>query len=99
MKTMSFDEDDQHDDTLWHKELGVRLSTKRNERKLSARQLTDMTEPPMCHKHLYTIENGKKKLKAVTLYKLAMALGVSADWLMGIKEHPELCESCTKKSI
>ena len=62
-------------------EIGRRTKEKRLALKLTRERLAHMAK--ISDKFLYDIELGRKGMSAETLYKLAQALGVSADWLLG----------------
>ena len=61
--------------------LGHRVKNERLAKKWTREQLA--TKANISDKFLFDIENGRKGMSARTLYNLAKALGVSADWLMG----------------
>jgi len=60
--------------------IGNRIKQKREIHKFTREKLADMA--CISDKFLYDIEVGKKGLSAKTLYKIARALEVSADWLL-----------------
>jgi transcriptional regulator with XRE-family HTH domain len=62
-------------------DVGSRIKEKRLALKLTRDRLAYMAK--ISDKFLYDIELGKKGMSAETLYKLAKALEVSADWLLG----------------
>ena len=61
--------------------VGRRVKAKRLELKLTRERLSCKAQ--ISDKFLYEIERGGKGMSAETLYKVAHALGVSADWLLG----------------
>ena len=61
--------------------IGNRIKEKRLELKLTRDSLAFNAN--ISNKFLYDVELGKKGISAESLYKIARALGVSADWLLG----------------
>ena len=61
-------------------DIGSRIKQKRLEQKLTRDKQADMIG--ISNKFLYDIELGRKGMSAETLWKVAQALGVSADWLL-----------------
>ena len=61
-------------------QIGKRVKEKRKSAGLTREKLANMAH--ITDKFLYEIEVGNKGISAETLYKIAKALGVSADWLM-----------------
>jgi transcriptional regulator with XRE-family HTH domain len=64
-------------------DVGSRVKEKRLALKLTRDKLAHNAS--ISNKFLYDIELGKKGMSAETLYKLAQALEVSADWLLGVE--------------
>jgi transcriptional regulator with XRE-family HTH domain len=62
-------------------EVGNRIKTTRESKKLTRDKLSQMTE--ISDKFLYDIEVGNKGMSADTLWRISQALEVSADWLLG----------------
>lgn len=60
--------------------IGGRIREKRLSLHLTRDELADMAK--ISDKFLYDIELGRKGMSALTLYKLAQTLKVSADWLL-----------------
>jgi len=65
--------------------VGSRIKEKRLSLHLTRDKLADLAK--ISDKFLYDIELGRKGMSAVTLHKIAQALGVSADWLLDGCEH------------
>ena len=63
----------------FYAEIGKRIKEKRKSAGLSREKLATMSH--ISDKFLYDIEVGNKGMSAETLYKIAKALEVSADWL------------------
>ncbi len=61
--------------------VGNRIRSRRKELGLTGGHLAQLAY--ISEKFLYCIETGKKGLSAETLYNLAKALGVTADWVLG----------------
>ncbi|MCL2238938.1 MAG: helix-turn-helix domain-containing protein [Defluviitaleaceae bacterium] len=70
------------DDTL-HINIGLRVAKRRRALGLTREALAAMAQPPMSSKYLWEIENARKRLSADMLHRLATALRVSSDWLLG----------------
>jgi len=70
-----------------HISMGYKVKEQRRALGLSREELATKTNPPMSGKYLWEIETGRKKLSADMLRRLAVALGVSADWLLGLPEE------------
>jgi transcriptional regulator with XRE-family HTH domain len=64
-------------------DVGRRIKERRLALKLTRERLAYMAK--ISDKFLYEIELGRKGMSAETLYKLATALEVSADWLLDSK--------------
>ena len=60
--------------------IGGRIKQTRLERKMTRDELAHLAG--ISNKFLYDIELGKKGMSAETLWKVAQALGVSANWLL-----------------
>ena len=61
-------------------QLGIRIRQARKKRKLSQAQLAEAVQISISH--MSDIENGKTRISLDIFYRLAMALEVSADWLL-----------------
>lgn len=67
---------------------GDRLKEAREALKLSQKDLSELTG--VNSQHIYRLEAGKyTNPTADTLIKIAHALGVSIDWILGVDEHDE----------
>ncbi|MCL2501020.1 MAG: helix-turn-helix domain-containing protein [Defluviitaleaceae bacterium] len=64
--------------------IGRRVQEKRKALGLTRERLVDMASPPFSSKYLWEIEKGKKMLSADMLRRLAVALNVTADWLLDL---------------
>ena len=66
---------------------GTRVRQLRRQKGLSADQLARMTE--LTTRHIYRLErNELPQVWAITVAKLALALGTSLDYLMGLTDDP-----------
>ena len=74
---------------ILHVEIGQRISKRRYEHNLTMEALAGKTEPTMSPKYLWEVENGRKRLSAQMLRRIAIALGVSTDWILGLTEDKE----------
>ncbi|MDR0324631.1 MAG: helix-turn-helix domain-containing protein [Oscillospiraceae bacterium] len=64
------------------RDVGKRIKEKRVAMKLSREEFSYQAD--ISPKFLYDIESGRKGLSAENLRKVAQALAVSTDWLVGI---------------
>ncbi|MCL2605211.1 MAG: helix-turn-helix domain-containing protein [Defluviitaleaceae bacterium] len=64
--------------------IGRRIKKQRKALGLTREGLVNIANPPLCSKYLWEIETGKKMLSADMLRRLAIALNVTADWLLGL---------------
>lgn len=69
-----------------HAAIGLRVKAQRRNLGLTREGLAAKTNPPMSGKYLWEVETGRKKLSAEMLRRLAVALEVTADWLLGLPE-------------
>ena len=67
-----------------HIDIRLRVSQRRTELKLTREALAGKTEPTMSSKYLWEIETGRKHLSAEMLRRIAIALDVSSDWILGM---------------
>ena len=70
-------------------EIGQRISKRRTELELSRNALSDKAMSSICPIYLWEIEEGQKCLSALKLRNLAIALGVSTDWILGLTDEKE----------
>ena len=63
---------------------GKRIKQTRERQKLSRDKFSQLAD--ISDKFLYDIEVGNKGMSADTLYRISVALGVSADWLLSGSE-------------
>ena len=63
--------------------VGSKIKQQRLERKITREQLARLAD--ISDKFLYDIEVGNKGMSADTLYRIGIALGVSIDWLLGVR--------------
>lgn len=68
-----------------YKEAGQRIKYLRKQWRLTREELADFVGLSM--KHIYEIENGRTGFSAVSLYRIAIALGVGCDEIMMGKER------------
>ena len=73
--------DDKQEKQEFNAYLGKRVKTTRLKLGLTREQLAELAR--VSDKFIYDIEVGKKGVSAWVLVKIAMALGVSMDWLAG----------------
>ena len=66
--------------------LGVKVKAKRLERNLSREELAEKSG--ISDRHLFDIEKGRKELSISNFRRLAIALEVSADWLLACPPLP-----------
>ena len=71
--------------SLWA-EIGKRITDQRKRLKLSRKALVEKTHTDLSDKYLFDIEKGNKRVSAEILRNIAIALGVSTDWLLGMPE-------------
>ena len=72
----------------WKDMIRVRIVSRRQELGLTQTQLAEvcgLTQASVSH-----LESGKHALSAETLRKLALGLGVSTDWLLGMEKNNKL---------
>ena len=69
-------------------ELGKRIRERRKSMGLSLENLAEMIQ--RSDRCIQNIESGSNSTTTVTLYKLASALEVSIDYLLGLKESDEI---------
>jgi transcriptional regulator with XRE-family HTH domain len=70
---------------------GARLRAMRKERGLSARNVERMAK--VTARHIWRLEAGKRpNVAAVTLARIALALDVDIDYLLGLTDVPRLEE-------
>ena len=62
------------------KEVGKRIRILREKRDMTREELANKAE--ITSKFLYEVENGKKGMSASNLYKIAMALSTSCDYIL-----------------
>lgn len=62
------------------KEVGKRIRILREKRDMTREELANKAE--ITSKFLYEVENGKKGMSAGNLYKIAMALSTSCDYIL-----------------
>lgn len=62
------------------KEIGIRIRKLREEQGITREKLASKSE--ITTKFLYEVENGKKGISAVNLYKIATVLSSSCDYLL-----------------
>jgi len=67
-----------------HFDIGCKVGELRRDRGLTREGLASKANPPMSSKYLWEIETGRKKLSADMLRRLAVALDVSSDYLLGL---------------
>ena len=66
---------------------GERLRQLRCERGLSARKLAEQAD--LCVRQIWRMEAGHRpNVRAVTVARIALALGTSLDYLMGLADEP-----------
>lgn len=65
--------------------LGRRVRERRRERRITQEQLAELAG--ISTQFAGHIERGTRVLSVETLFRLCAALGVSADYLMGISDH------------
>lgn len=65
--------------------VGKRIREIREKQRISREELASMVE--ITPKFLYEVENGKKGISAGNLYKIAIALSVSCDYLLTGEEY------------
>ena len=68
------------------KEIGLKIAQRRQELDLTRKALADKLEPPISDKYLWQIEDGQPKVSAEMLRRIAIALDVSTDWLLGLAD-------------
>jgi len=72
-------------------ELRVAVGHRVKERRLACRltrdRLASSANPHISDKYLWEIETGKKSMSADILRRLAIALDVTSDWLLGLPER------------
>jgi len=73
-----------------HASIGRRIEERRRILGLTREGLATRTNPPMSGKYLWEIETGRKKMSADMLRRLAVALNVTADWLLGLSIDKEI---------
>ena len=66
--------------------MGRRIKRRREQLGLTQEALVALTQPEMSVKHLSGVENGHKGLSAEMLRRVALALEVSSDSLLGLDD-------------
>lgn len=73
---------------LLSSQIGSRIRTRREELRLTRERLAEMAEVSVTF--LAQIETGKKNMTTNTLYRVAVALDMSADYILfGINRYPD----------
>jgi len=72
-----------------HTNIGRKVAGRRRELGLTRESLAAGTKPPMSSKYLWEIETGRKKLSADMLRRIAVAMNISADWLLELPDMPD----------
>jgi ribosome-binding protein aMBF1 (putative translation factor) len=75
-----------------HTSIGRRVEARRRELGLTREGLATKTAPPMSGKYLWEIETGRKKLSADMLRRLAVALDITTDLLLGLPDGEKCAE-------
>ena len=68
------------------KEIGLKISQRRTDLDLTRKAFAEKVEPPISEKYLWEIEDGQPNISAEMLRKIAVALDVSTDWLLGLAD-------------